>query len=642
MMRSLYAGVSGIRNFQTWLDVIGNNIANVNTIGYKSSRATFAEMLTQTLKSATSPNDGMGGVNPMQVGLGVKVASIDTQFNQGTLESTGNYTDLAIQGDGFFVVTDGTQSYFTRSGAFNIDADGFLTAQGGSLRVQGYMADQLGMIATNLAPSDIQIPFGMKVPAKATSEISMYCNLDSEATDSTATMMNAGSTGVTSVTGLAQNGAGGSHSVLIQGANATQGAGMGANIGLTPMTLATSLGDASLGITNFDDFEITIDSGVAVPITGLTASNSVGDLINAINAQVSGVQASLDATGEIKLTHKWYGSGTDIALTGDIADKVFGGAAFTYADGAASTLVAEDRFTPSNGGAVISTNLTLEADPTTGLITKITDLGGGGVTILAAPNPTDPLGGGVKAGTLVVDTADTSHTTSIVTYDSQGGEHVMNVTFTKTATPNVWTWEAGVEQPAQVISGNTGTVAFNDDGSLQSFNYDGGVLSFAFNPNNGSSPAVNINIAAGTVGGVDGITQFASPSTTMVQSQDGYGMGTLNDVYIDENGTILGSFSNDQTLTLAQIVLADFHNSQGLMRDGDNLYKMSANSGDAIYGLAQTNLGSSIYSGYVEMSNVDLSKQFADMIIAQRGFQASARVLTTADSILDEIIRLKR
>ncbi|MCX6640543.1 MAG: flagellar hook-basal body complex protein [bacterium] len=640
MMRSLYAGVSGIRNYQTWLDVIGNNIANVNTIGFKSSRATFAEMLTQTLRSATSPGNGFGGVNPMQIGLGVKIASVDTQFQQGTLESTGNYTDLAIQGDGFFVVTDGIQNYFTRSGAFNIDADGYMTAQGGTLRVQGYMADQLGMIATNLAPSAIQIPFGMKAPASATTQIDMYCNLDAEGTDSTATLLNAGSTGVSMVSGVAQNGAGGTHEITITGLNATQGSGMGANVGLAPLTLSTQLDDPSLGITDFDNFEIAVDGGVAVPITGLEAGSNqtVQDLINAINAQVDGVDASLDASGEIKLTRTWHGSGTEITMSGDIADQIFGGAAFVYADGDASTLVAEDAFTPSQGGSPIVTNLTLQADETTGLITTITDIGGGGVTVLAA----NGLAAGALDEVLTIETADTSHTTSIVTYDSLGGEHVMNVTFTKTATPNIWSWEAGVEEPAQIISGNTGTVTFNDDGSLQSFNYAGGVLSFAYNPNNGAAPIVNVDLKSGTPGGVDGITQFSSPSTTMVQSQNGYGMGTLNNVYIDENGTVLGSFSNDQTLTLAQIVLADFHNAQGLTKEGDNLYKMSANSGDAIYGLAQTNLGSSIYSGYVEMSNVDLSKQFADMIIAQRGFQASARVITTADTVLDEVIRLKR
>jgi flagellar hook protein FlgE len=638
MMRSLLAGVSGIQNHQSWLDIIGNNIANVNTIGFKMSRASFAEILTQTVKSATAPHGSYGGTNPMQIGLGMKLMSIDTQFQQGTFEATGNYTDLAIQGDGFFVLSDGDQKYFTRSGAFNIDANGYLIAQGGSMRVQGYMANQLGQIANNLAPGDIKIPFGMKAPAKATTELSLYCNLDAEATDSTATLLNAGDTGVTMVSGEAINGAGGTHTVTITGNNATQGSGTGQAAAGT-LQLSDSLSDA--GVTTFDDFQVTVDGGVPVSITGLDANDTIQDLINAINAQVSGVTASFDdANGQVVLTRDYYGAGTSISMSGDIFDQIFdggaGGGAWStnWTDGTNSDLVAVDSFVPSNGGSAIETTLTLQADENTGLVTNITDLGGGGVTIFAAD--------GLAAGTLVVDTEDTSHTTSIVTYDSLGGEHVLDITFTKTATPNLWLWEVGIEEPAQAISGGTGTVSFNNDGSLQAFNYDGGVLSFSYNPNNGAAPVVSIDLKPGTVGGVDGITQFASPTTTIVQNQDGYGMGDLTSIFIDENGTIMGSFSNDQTLTLAQIVLANFNNPQGLHKEGGNLYRASANTGDAIYGLPQTNLGSTIYSGYVEMSNVDLSKQFADMIVAQRGFQASARVITTSDMLLEEVVRLKR
>lgn len=641
MMRSLFAGVSGIRNHQSWLDVIGNNIANVNTIGFKSSRATFAEALAQTLQPATGPHDNFGGTNPMQIGLGLKLMSVDTQFQQGAFESTGNYTDLAIEGDGLFVVSDGNQRFFTRSGAFNIDADGYLTAQGGSLRVQGYMANQLGIVANNMAPGDIQIPFGMKAPASATSEISLYCNLDAEATESTATLVNAGTTGVTSVSGEAVNGAGGTHTITITGNNATQGSGLGANSTGNPLTGTETLGP-DLGVTDFSDFEITVDGGTAVAITGLTATNTVEDLINAINAQVSGVTASLDASGEVLITRDWYGNGTSIALSGDIADQVFDFAgAWTYTDGLASTLQATDVFTPSYGGSAITTLLQLKADDNTGLITGIEDLGGGGVTVYAAPSTTNPPGG-LAAGTLTIDTEDTTHATSIVTYDSLGAQHVVTLTFTKTATPNDWIWEAEVEGPGQVISGNTGTVTFNDDGSLDSFNYDSGVLAFSFNPNNGANPVVSIDINPGTIDGVDGITQFASPTTTIVQTQNGYGMGDLANIFIDENGTIIGSFTNDQNITLAQIVLGNFHNPQGLLKEGSNLYRISANSGDPIYGLPQVDFGASVNSGYVEMSNVELSKEFADMIIAQRGFQASARVITTADLLLEEVVRLKR
>lgn len=649
MMRSLYSGVSGLQNHQLMLDIIGNNIANVNTVGFKSSRASFAEMLAQTLQSASGPTNGFGGRNPMQVGLGLKLMSVDTQFQQGGLETTGNYTDLAIQGDGFFVVSDGNQRYFTRSGAFNIDADGYLTAQGGTLRVQGYMANQMGIIDNNLTPHDIQIPFNMKAPASATSEISLYCNLNAEATDSEASLVDAGTTGVTTVSGEAINGAGGTHVVTITGSNAVQGYGLGANTWSAGGLQLDDTLDNFVGIADFDNFEITVDGDTTYQITGLSGDTTVAQLIEAINSQTSGIIASLES-GEIKLVRDYYGASTSITMSGDVYDEVFGGDAHWldptpgtgWVDGINSDLAAVDVFTPSNGGSSITTNLTIEADEATGLMTNIVGLGGGGVTIYAPPDSNDPLGGGLAAGTLQVDTEDTTHTTSIITYDSLGGQHVLDITFTKTATANTWLWEVNVEEPAQIINGNTGSVTFNDDGSLESFNFDDGSMSFSFDPNNGAESTISIDLNAGTVGGVDGITQFASPTTTIVQSQNGYGMGDLIDISIDANGAILGAFSNDQIITLAQIVLADFNNPQGLLKDGNNLYRLSANSGDPVFGQAQVNMGSSIYSGYVEMSNVDLSKEFAEMIIAQRGFQASARVITTSDYLLEEVVRLKR
>jgi flagellar hook protein FlgE len=326
-------------------------------------------------------------------------------------------------------------------------------------------------------------------------------------------------------------------------------------------------------------------------------------------------------------------------MSGVIYDELFngGGTVWDYTDGEASDLTVEDQFTATGASNYISYNLQLSEDTQSGLMTGVTGLGGGGVAITAPVSS-----GGLQAGDAYINTEDTEHSTSIVTYDSLGSEHTVTFTFTKTAAANVWNWEATVEEPATTTSGNTGTITFNEDGSLRGFNYDGGASAFSFNPNNGASSAVAIALDAGDIGGMDGITQFASPTTTIAQTQDGYAMGTLTNVYIDENGTIVGTFSNDQNLTLAQIVLADFHNAQGLLKSGGNLYKVSANSGDAIYGLSQTDFGSSINSGVVEMSNVELSKEFADMIIAQRGFQASARVISTADQLLEEVVRLKR
>ncbi len=181
MMRSLYAGVSGLQNHQIRMDVLGNNISNVNTTGFKKGRVTFQDMLSQTLSGAAKPTDEVGGVNPKQVGLGMMVASIDTIMTQGSLQTTGKNTDLAIQGEGFFIEKAGEKTYFTRAGNFGLDKDGRLVNPANGMRVQGWMARRVGGTATINTSGDIEdlvIPIGDKDPAFATTEVYFASNLD--------------------------------------------------------------------------------------------------------------------------------------------------------------------------------------------------------------------------------------------------------------------------------------------------------------------------------------------------------------------------------------------------------------------------------------------------------------------------------
>jgi flagellar hook protein FlgE len=209
--------------------------------------------------------------------------------------------------------------------------------------------------------------------------------------------------------------------------------------------------------------------------------------------------------------------------------------------------------------------------------------------------------------------------------------------FTKAEEQNTWDWEikidGGLITPS---SGANGVITFNNDGSLASFS--GGPL--VFTPPGAST--MTIALDPGNPGSFNGITQFNSPSTTIAISQDGYGMGNLENVSIGPDGSISGAFSNGVVKTLGQIVIANFTNPGGLIKSGNNLYDESPNSGNAVVGLAQTNFNSSINSGYLEMSNVDLTMEFTEMIVAQRGFQANARVIQTADMMLAEINGLKR
>ncbi len=181
MMRSLWAGVSGLTNHQTRMDVLGNNIANVNTTGFKKGRVTFQDMLSQTLSGAAKPTEEVGGVNPQQVGLGMMVSTIDTIHIQGALQSTGVMTDVALQGNGFFILNQGEKSYYTRNGAFGLDQDGLLVNPANGMRVQGWMAQTVNgvtMINNSAEVGDLIIPVGSKDPARATTAVQFACNLD--------------------------------------------------------------------------------------------------------------------------------------------------------------------------------------------------------------------------------------------------------------------------------------------------------------------------------------------------------------------------------------------------------------------------------------------------------------------------------
>lgn len=415
MMRSLYAGVSGLRNHQTRMDVIGNNIANVNTVAFKASRVTFKEAFAQLLQGASRPPGQAGGINPIQIGSGMNIGSIDQLFTQGSLESTGQNTDLAIQGDAFFVLSDGSRRVYTRAGNFQLDANGKLIAANNGFVVQGINADALGNFSAASAITDIQLPFGQKSPAQATSTISLTGNLNQSA--------------------------------------------------------------------------------------------AVGD------------------------TH---------------------------------------------------------------------DLG-------------------------------------ITVYDSAGAPHNLQVTFTNTA-PNSWTWNATIGgTTATITTGGSGVATFSPTGTLASFTNP----ALTVTPAGGGAP-FTVTINPGTVNGFDGLAGFARQSNAVVNSQNGYQAGDLQDISIDKTGVITGFFTNGVSRSLAQIALAQFNNPSGLLRSGDNVYEESANSGLAVAGFAGVSNTSTMTPGALENSNVDISQEFTNMIVTERGFQANSRVITTSDEMLQELVNLKR
>ncbi len=654
MMASLFAGVSGLKNHQVRMNVIGNNIANINTIGYKASRVNFQEALVQTFKGAGRPSATSGGTNPVQLGLGMQVAAIDTLFQQGGLETTGQITDLAIQGSGFFVLGDTNgNKFYTRAGAFGFDSNANLVDPATGMFVLGKNADSAGLIPSLATTGPITIPFGQQDPARSTEEVTLSNNIDSTATTANPTLLSASVSGVTLVSGLAADGIGGTHSVIIEGTQATQTSITGSNA-LSPALLTTSTTLADLGVTDFSDMTITIDSTRTEDVNVSDGNTTIGELLIQVN-KIQGISAKIDeVSGEFVITRDFAGSESDYnielsaGVAGNISDRVFGatiGSTILSTGGAASTYVATDSFTPSHGVGAASgpfeSILDLEIDPATGFVVGLTGLGGGGVEIKAESGllETGPLG----TNPLVIETADTSHSTSIAVFDSLGAKHILSLEFFKSGLDNRWEWEASALDGENITSGQSGFVQFNGDASLNSFAYNGGANSMTIDPGNGAD-TISLTVNAGSPNGFDGLTGFESPGghTASIVAQDGYGLGLLDKIAIDQVGNISGFFSNGVTRVLAQITLADFSNQAGLRKAGMSRFQTSANSGEAIEGVAGSTVSGLISSGALEASSVDIAQEFTTMITAQRGFQANSRIITTSDSMLEELVNIKR
>lgn len=690
MMRALFAGVSGMRNHLVRLDVIGNNIANVNTVAFKSSRVTFEEAFAQLVQGASRPPGDLGGINPIQVGLGMNIGSIDQNFTQGNLESTGVITDLAIQGDGFFVASDGTRTFYTRAGNFQLDADGRLVSPTNGFVVQGIVADSNGILASGSAIGDVILPFGQKSPARATTKMSLAGNLDARAAplgtilitdgqvfaiEKTSSNGGAGS----DVNGLYANGAADSVILGMTGNSTTVTVADGTTTKTyTYVDVDTAVGDLAFNslkdliaeINN--DFAtmtavlsnttgaITFTAGGAAITLSVTSSNSaLGQSLGAANGAIAAAGTAVTdefshvAIGTDLLVDLRNGAGASLGLsaTDDILiDGNRGGTAATQGTltvAAGSTY--DDLLKEVDQTLNIANSTGVGSNPLTGALTITGD--GGLVNALTGINIRVVGVGNFNAifdsqpGNYVSQqvATDVSHQTAISVFDSMGNPHALTITFTKDPTQaNRWTWGASVASPATTTGGSSGAVTFDSDGRLETFTYDGGANSFQFDPNTGASSPLDIRLDSGTLGDINGLSQFASTSNAVASGQDGIPMGNLEDIQIDSLGVITGFFTNGVSQTLAQIALASFNNPTGLLRRGDNMYEESANSGAAVIGFSGTSNQSTITPGALESSNVDLSQEFTGMITAQRGFQANARVITTADEMLAELVNLKR
>jgi flagellar hook protein FlgE len=703
MLRSLISSVAGLRNHLVKLDVIGNNIANVNTLGFKAGRITFKDTMSQLLSGASRPIGDLGGINPMQLGTGMAVGSIDSIMNQGVLESTGNITDLAVQGEGFFIISDGLQNYYSRSGAFQFDGNGKLVSPTNGFAVQGRIANNDGNIPSGVAITDIVLPFGQSIAAKQTTKLSLIGNLDAGAVKGTILDSDP-------VYGLELAGNNTDvNSLFAFGATGDIISGLVTNESYVTVT--------SDGGTTTKKYYYNDGSSALVPTDSNGHFKSLDDLVTLINDATNGVEnisATIDEMGQIVFTsaaddvnfviassHPNFNRALSQANSADVDTGVT-----TTTDMFMHKAVATDRlinlrnkngeglelansdtitFNAIVGGTTVTeTSLTVQADNGTNTYSTYQDLvnalnsalgivNENGVTIDENDGSMTVNGDGGTANaitqldiygtsanavrskfnnvfslnsgtwTTTQEALDGTHKATITYFDSIGNPSKLTFDFTQDdSTNNRWFWEVSVEAPATIVSGGNGVILFNEDGSLKEFNYNEGVSKLTINPNSGADSPIQIAINAGTYSKFDGITQGASPSTVVSTDQDGYPMGNLDQVSISGTGMITGTFTNGVSKSLAQIVLAQFNNPSGLMREGDNVYAESDNSGLPVISTAGTGNDSMVTPGALEMSNVDLSNEFTSMIITQRGFQANARVISTSDELLTELVNLKR
>lgn len=434
MLQALLAGVASVKAQQTRMNVIGNNLANVNTTSYKSARVTFQDMIAQTIQGATRPNETNGGTNPKQYGLGVLVGGTDVNNEQGSLGATNRPSDMAIQGNGYFMIPSGDGVAYTRDGAFDLDANGDLVQTSTGSRLLGWTADSLGNIDTSVPVTNntsLNIPIGRLNAVQATTTASMKGNLNAEA-DSAATY--------TSQVRVYDS-LGGSHDVTVQYRN---------------------------------------------------HSTSMGTDPN----------APADATG----SWEWVAYEGNSATGTPIGSSSDPGNSKIYANG--------------NGASVSALAL-------------------------------------------------------------------------------------GTQNKLTVPSGP-------------------------------GTPSVPIDIDFSAIG------QLKSASQVTSSGQNGFPPGSLEGYNIGTDGVITGLFTNGLTRPLGQIALSNFPNPNGLSRVGNNTWRATDNSGTAVVGTAQSGGRGAINSGFLEQSNVDISNEFSDLIITQRGFQANTKIITTVDEMLQDLISMKR
>jgi flagellar hook protein FlgE len=560
MSFALSSGVSGLQAHQQMLDVAGNNLANVNTTAFKSSRILFSELLSETIRKASQPTTNTGGTNPVQMGSGVGVSGITPNMSQGNIVNTGNPLDMAIEGEGYFVLTDGQQDVYTRAGAFAVDQSSVLVDPATGYRVQRVGSEGEADGFQVAGDSNMHVPYDVAMAANSTSDVTVAGNLSSDSALS-----------VPQTNVLASNSS-------FTTSNGTVAAGTVELDALDQFTAGT-LGTATITVSGYDHAGNTLTD--ATPLS-ITATTTLGDIVDHINSVLGTNGTASLVNGKIRVTDAENGySLSDVRL------------AFANTGGTAAMKM------PS--------------------YFEVTTVGGEEVKNV-----------------------------NITVYDSQGGQHVLSGAFVRTDAPNSWdmilTSITGNVQELTVDNRRIKGLEFNaTDGSYAGLNGTIGdtsqfTVTFAHDTVNPQT----IGISMGAIGQMDGLTQFAGNSTAVAREQDGYGAGRLSTVSVNNEGILIGAFSNGVKKNIGALQIALFQNTSGLENIGGNYFIPSANSGGSVATQALTGGAGIVHGGSLEKSNADTATEFVNLINAQNGFQANARTIRVATDILQELATLIR
>ena len=552
MMRSMYSAVSGLKTHQTRMDVIGNNIANVNTVAFKSSSVTFSDILYQTTSNASGANatTGTGGVNAKQIGLGTTAAATKVSITSaGASETTGNPFDIRLtdkNSTNFFIVNNGSENVFTRSGSFYVDGSGNLCMSSTGYTVMGWQVDE------------------------TTGEIRK---------DTVSALR------------------------IMQEKNLTS-----APEATTQATIA--------GVLDENDADVKSDAG---KVMNLNFYDNLGYQYTAkfaIKATAKDGEYTVELTSILDSNNKNITEG----FTQAQMKEIFGNT------DTETTIASYSTTLPNCGYTYNTTTGELKTDPA-GTVVKINDNGtlndNSGKTIKDVFGVSD---GNLKNIQNSIDAGNTDYVFKDVT--NADGTHSYQVV--KKSATNLLKFNTEDGKFSSIGGGtdksvelNLNNANLNKNGNFQNITVD---FSQCLNYNNSGKSTIGAD-----AGAVDGTTG------------KGRKLGAMTGIFIDTNGRIYGTYDNGNTELLGQIAVAQFSNASGLEKVGESCYRTTLNSGefDGI-GVEISADGSSMTTGELEMSNVDLSSEFTSMITTQRGFQANSRVITTSDTLLEELVNLKR